>query len=109
MRVIAYAYNAALHCLDCAARAGMTVEGACDENGDPVSAVFSDNAADAPGCCDDCLEFIPTALTSDGYEYVADSIGAFLDCGQGVKGVLLEWISHYRHGLPQDLCERMES
>ena len=64
MRVIAYAYSADLHCLNCAAAAGMDVDGATDSEGNEVGAVFSTDECPEDGeYCGDCGDII-----REGYE-----------------------------------------
>lgn len=54
-----YAYDAALHCPACAAKAGMDKDGAEDSEGNEVGAVFAwDELGDSPESCDDCGEEI---------------------------------------------------
>lgn len=57
--IIAYAYEAALHCPDCAyERFGENLENAIDNEGNEVTPIFSWNELhiDGPDSCDDCFE-----------------------------------------------------
>ena len=57
--IIAYAYNAALHCPDCtlkyySANHLKHLEGRKDEDGNVITPVFSSNDLPEESCCDDC-------------------------------------------------------
>ena len=66
-QVVAYAYDAAIHCPDCAAAYPMEkyphenvidldndLDQYCDSENNPIHAVLSDSEHDYPVCCDDC-------------------------------------------------------
>lgn len=70
----AFAYEADLHCLDCASAAGMTREDAEDEEGNPVGVVFHD--ADIPDegeHCGTCGAVISAPPSADYVASLADS------------------------------------
>ena len=52
--IIGYAYNAAMHCPDCAHAAGMDREDAIDGEGNGVAAAFASGEDWQDECCDDC-------------------------------------------------------
>lgn len=53
--IMAFAYDAALHCPDCAAKTDMDLEGAVDSEGNVVTPVFADSEDYDGQCCNDCL------------------------------------------------------
>ena len=55
---IAYAYDAAVHCPECAKRHNMDRDGAKDREGNPVGAIFQWDEIEEGECCDDCLLLI---------------------------------------------------
>lgn len=52
--ILGYAYDAAMHCPDCAAAAGMAADGAVDSEGNPVGAAFASGEDWHDQYCDDC-------------------------------------------------------
>jgi len=55
--VVGYAYEAALHCLDCAGKRfeNPDKEGLEDSEGNPIHPLFLDQL-EGGECCDDCFE-----------------------------------------------------
>ena len=95
-----YAYDAAMHCADCADASGMTAEGAEDSDGNPVGAAFSDEA-DTPQHCDDCGVFLENALTDEGVRYVIEELQSY-EPGVGRPDVLREWAEFYEHQIEDE-------
>lgn len=102
-----YAYDAALHCLDCTRErfAGIT-DGNADEyrdsEGNAPTPVYSwSDEADTPQHCDECRTFLENSLTRDGIEYVVDAIAdALRDPEVWAESVALnEWYPYYRDQL----------
>lgn len=63
--VIAYAYDAALHCPECASEARMTSRSARDGEGNEVGVMFSTDEAEPGLTCDTCHTEITDPLPTD--------------------------------------------
>ena len=73
--------------------AGMLDPEAVDGDGNPIHAVFSDEA-DAPQHCGDCDEFMENALTPTGVSYVIEALQRFEE-GRGKREALSQWADFY--------------
>ena len=54
--IIGWAYNAALHCPDCASTAGMDCKGAEDSEGNPPGPIFASSELLEVEYCGTCFE-----------------------------------------------------
>jgi polyferredoxin len=54
--IVAYTYDAGIHCPDCARADGMAKKGAIDSEGNDVHPVFASDYTDSDQCCEDCGE-----------------------------------------------------
>jgi len=59
------------------------------------SATLDDGESDSPRSCDSCHCFIDGALTSDGAQYVAESIRDSVQFDDGSRAVVKEWAETY--------------
>lgn len=96
---MAYAYNAAMWCDDCAAAVmreldARGVADTGDSNGYP-QADGSSGEADSPQHCDDCGVFLENPLTSDGWDYVREAITADVAAGRYDSVACREWAPFY--------------
>jgi hypothetical protein len=96
---MAYAYEAAMWCDDCA-RGVMTeldargVEDTGDSNDYPQSD-GSSGESDHPEHCDACRVFLENPLTSDGWEYVREAITDAVADGRYDSVACTEWAPFY--------------
>jgi len=104
----AYIYQAALLCEDCGkdVRETLSREGKAPSDPDDEGSYDSDEfpkgpypqgggEADSPQHCDLCGEFLENPLTTDGLDYIFNSVINCLSSGSGDKAVILQWVNHY--------------
>ena len=97
---IAYAYDAALHCEDCANEAGMLEEGKTDTEGNPVNPVFNSDT-DVPEHCGDCDTFLENALTDEGVRYVIKQLQDY-DPENSNPVCLRQWAEFYADEIEEE-------
>lgn len=109
--MLAYVYQAALLCPDCAIQvklslreAGKVPDNPMDEStfdsGDYPKGPYTDGGgeADSPCHCDHCHVFLENPLTSDGQEYVKEALAS----GEGDPEVLAAWRERYDWLIPDE-------
>ena len=91
-----WAYDADLHCDDCARKAGMHVDGAVDGAGEAPSPVLTDEQAraDTPQHCGTCGTFLENPLTDEGVAYVIEALDDHMYGGDRYA-VLQTWADFY--------------
>ena len=65
--------------------------------------IFFNNESDTPTHCVKCEALIDHALTSDGYEYVAEAIADFLTNDSGRYKIVMAWALNYSDTDPDEL------
>jgi hypothetical protein len=96
--VMSYAYQAAMWCDDCAAAVMQELDGrgvadTGDTNDYPQGA--DECESDSPDHCDGCGVFLENPLTSDGWEYVRETITADVAAGRYDSVACREWAPFY--------------
>lgn len=115
----AYMYRAALHCEDCGNNIKRRLEACGRAPADPDDECSFDSddfpkgpypggggEADSPQYCDTCGRFLENSLTSEGMDYVMDSIIEALSQNKDVA-FARAWTEHYGITL-EDLLEYVE-
>ena len=97
----AYIFNAAIYCEECAVETmtGLGNDGVADDGDSdtypqgPYSA--GGGESDCPQHCEGCQLFLENPLTSEGRDYVAESIETFLADGSGARDIIAQWADFY--------------
>jgi len=96
---MAYAYNAAMWCDDCATTImrDLDAKGVEDtgDTDDYPQGDSSDGEADSPQHCDGCNAFLENPLTADGYAYVRETILEDCRTGRTDSVACTEWAPFY--------------
>ena len=93
-----YAYNADIYCDDCGDEIKAELDAAgCEDEGDTdgYPQYFGDSEADCPQHCAGCHVFLENSLTSDGYEYVRETVQSDIRSGRDDSIAVTEWASFY--------------
>ncbi len=101
-------YQAALLCDECGekVREDLTAEGKAPDNPDDERTYDSDDfpkgpypdgggESDSPQHCDSCGIFLENALTSEGLDYVMETLAKEIGEGGKLAPVMREWVEFY--------------